>query len=104
MRLATDVVPLPVVVLRARFAGRGLRAAVLVVVADVAAALRTVLAGLAAAFGLAAFGLAVVFAAALVFAEAAVFALAAALAGAAALAVRLRAADFAGAAVAAFCR
>ena len=38
MRLATDVVPLPVVVLRARFAGRGLRAAVLVVVADVAAA------------------------------------------------------------------
>ncbi|EAU72751.1 chorismate synthase [Synechococcus sp. RS9916] len=98
------MVPLPVVVLRARFAGLGLRAAVLVVVADVAAALRTVLAGLAAAFGLAAFGLAVVFAAAVVFAEAAVFAFAAVLAGAAALAVRLRAADFAGAAVAAFCR
>ena len=104
MRLATDVVPLPAVVLRARFAGLGLRAAVLVVVADVAAALRTVLAGLAAAFGLAAFGLAVVFAAAVVFAEAAVFAFAAVLAGAAALAVRFRAADFAGAAVAAFCR
>lgn len=92
MRLATDVVPLPAVVLRARFAGLGLRAAVMVVVADVAA------------FGLAAFGLAVVFAAELVFAEAAVFAFAAVLAGAAALAVRLRAVDFAGAAVAAFCR
>ena len=104
MRLATDVVPLPAVVLRARFAGLGLRAAVLVVVADVAAALRTVLAGLAAAFVLAAFGLAVVFAAAVVFAEGTVFAFAGVLAGAAVFAARLRGVDFAGAAVAAFCR
>ena len=104
MRLATDVVPVPVVVLRARFAGLGLPAVALVVVVEVTAALRTVLVGLAAAFGLAALGLAVVFAAVVGFAESTDLAFAAALVGAAAFVLRFRGVDFAGAAVAAFCR
>lgn len=91
MRVATDVVPVPVLVFLARFAGRGLRAAADVVV-DVDA-LRTVLAPLAS-----------VFAVVVLMDLVARFACPAATGFAALFVARERVADLEGASVAARCR